>query len=647
MLASWIVCFIIAAVMMLGVFHFLFNKKAGKIKTMYILMLCAATVYVLYIPKFFWDYTFFAAVFTGVVNLIKVVAIDAEYTVTYEALKEICGDCFFTNVYYAFTAIMHVVLPAVSAMTALTVVYSWFKRLELKSIVKKKKDIHIFSSFTYKALILARDIRKNDKNCDILFLEVSDEVDHSDIMHELDCKMANETIDVVKARAVDRKVYYYCLSEDQEKSLDYTLSIMETLAGFERREQANYHIFLFTTDPEAELIIDSLEKGFVNISIVEMNKTAVYNLLFNYPLINYAKNGEINILISGFNDIAKMALRSALWCGQVYGYKLKITMLVKGRETEISDFKFEFPDLFDGSYNISVLNYHNEIEYRELLEVKGYDASYIIVAEDDSELTVNKAVYLRRFFYKNDLEFKDCPPIFAHIENTVKAKVVAALRTPDSKAENRIPYDIIPFGVASDTYSFDSITNSLIENLSKSIHVVYEVTYMDKKPESPDELDKEAIFRNYNQFEVNKDGSRANALHIRYKLLSMGFDFTDDPTAEAVDFAAFLKGNPDFENYAMWEHNRWMAFLQSEGWTGSAREDVTAYKASGLSSGSHKCELLKKHPYICGYDELADMSAFLGKKDTRENDRDLIRRIPDILSDKWDCTGKKFKIVKK
>ena len=132
MLASWIVCFIIAAVMMLGVFHFLFNKKAGKIKTMYILMLCAATVYVLYIPKFFWDYTFFAAVFTGVVNLIKVVAIDAEYTVTYEALKEICGDCFFTNVYYAFTAIMHVVLPAVSAMTALTVVYSWFKRLELK-----------------------------------------------------------------------------------------------------------------------------------------------------------------------------------------------------------------------------------------------------------------------------------------------------------------------------------------------------------------------------------------------------------------------------------------------------------------------------------------------------------------------------------
>ncbi len=651
MLASWITCFILAVLMMGAAVYFVFDKKAGKIKTMYILLLCALTVYVLYIPKFFWDYSFFAAFFTGIVNLIKVVAIDAEYTVTYDALKAICGDNLFANVYYGFVAVMHVALPAVSAMTALTVVYTWFKRLELKSIAKRKKDIHIFSSFNYEALILARDIRQNDQNCDILFLEVSDDIDHSDLIRELGCKMANDSIDAVKVRAVDRKVYYYCLSEDQEKSLDYTLSIMENLNGYDSAEQANYHIFLFTTDPESELIIDSLEKGFVNISIVEMNKTAVYNLLFNYPLINYAKNGEINLLISGFNDVAKMALRSALWCGQVFGYKLKITMLVKDRETDISDFKFDFPDLFDGDYNVSVLNYHNEIEYSELLEVKGYDANYVIVAEADSEITVNKAVYLRRFFYKNDQKFENCPPIFAHIENAVKAKVVAALRTPDSKAENRIPYNIIPFGVASDTYSFDSITNSLIENLSKSIHVVYEVTYSKNSPTDPDpnpeELDKDKIFRNYNQFEVNKDGSRANALHIRYKLLSMGFDFTDDPDAEEIDFAEYLKNCEDFENYALWEHNRWMAFLQSEGWTGSTQDEVTDYRASGLSSGSHKCELLKKHPYICAYEELADMSAFLKKKDTRENDRDLIRRIPDILADKWHFTGKSFKIVKK
>ena len=89
-----------------------------------------------------------------------------------------------------------------------------------------------------------------------------------------------------------------------------------------------------------------------------------------------------------------------------------------------------------------------------------------------------------------------------------------------------------------------------------------------------------------------------------------------------------------------------MAFLESEGWVESTVEQADAYKASGISKGRHNCPLLKVHPYICPFEDLADRSDALGLPDSTVYDRELIARIPDILHDRWKVSGKRYKIIR-
>ena len=263
----------------------------------------------------------------------------------------------------------------------------------------------------------------------------------------------------------------------------------------------------------------------------------------------------------------------------------------------------------------------------------------MVVAEENSQDTVDKAVKLRRYYYCTDEAFAYAPPIFAYIENEARAAAVAALQTAEAKAERRMSYQIIPFGTAKEIYSFANITQSDVEILSKNVHMVYEDIFSDGP------IDVDGALIRYNLFEVNKNSNRANAMHIRYKLLMMGLDYTDDPDAEEVELSEYLT-EEFLEQLTYAEHDRWMAFLDTEGWVESTIEQVQKYQASGISRGRHNCPLLKMHPYICPFEELVGRSDSLGLPDSTVYDRELISRIPDILHDKWNIAPKKYKIIK-
>jgi hypothetical protein len=126
----------------------------------------------------------------------------------------------------------------------------------------------------------------------------------------------------------------------------------------------------------------------------------------------------------------------------------------------------------------------------------------------------------------------------------------------------------------------------------------------------------------------------------------MGLDYTADPHAEEVDFASALTDDL-LQTLTVAEHDRWMAFLESEGWVTASVEQSQTYQAAGLSRGRHNCPLLKMHPYICPFDDLKSRSDRLGLPDSTVYDREMITRIPHILHDKWGIAGKKYKIIKK
>jgi hypothetical protein len=253
---------------------------------------------------------------------------------------------------------------------------------------------------------------------------------------------------------------------------------------------------------------------------------------------------------------------------------------------------------------------------------------------------MEQGVELRRLFYKVDNTFTNCPPIFCYVQDESKFNVVKDLKTAESKPERKMSYNLIPFGSLSEIYSVEYLVDSPFEKIARNVHFAYAEIF------SSGEINKEETLKGYSTFEVNKRSNRANALHIRYKLNLLGLDYTDDMSAEEVDFKKYLTEDL-LTKLAISEHDRWLTFLQSEGWTTSTKEDVYAYRESGVSKGRHNCPLLKMHPYICEFDKLEDLSIELEGKNTAVYDFELIKKIPEILGDKWGVAKKSFKIIKR
>ena len=635
----WYICFLLCVLIGGAALKLALDRKRGGMRILYLVLGCLAVAYILYIPPFFEQYGFAAALFGCFINVMQVISLDADYLFFYDLIMGELGAGVFANLYLAFLAVLHFLLPVVSAMTAVTLIVRCLAQIRLGMIKQHRKPLHVFSQINNRAVLLAGDIARREKKCDILLLGESEGPLQPELQQRLHCTVLSEKIGNIRADARRRKVYYYCISDDPEENLNAALSILDFLEDKEPAVQHNNRIFLFSSDPSAEMMIDSIHKGFVNISLIDEKRTAAYNLLEKYPLPRYVPGRAINVLLCGFSDLGEAFLRAAAWCGQLSGYSLRFCVIGRDIQNRVDDFRARYPGLMTDRYSIEFFSYENELEFMQILRAHGLGTNYIVAACESEAETVEKAICLRRFFYRVDGQFNVAPPIFAYIPNGEKAEAVAALTTAEVKPERRMPYSITPFGMADGLYTFRNITDSDLEGLSRNVHLVYEDIF------SEDGIDVTSALERYNLFEVNKSSNRANALHIRYKLAMLGLDYTDDPQADEVDFDKYLTTEA-LERLMVAEHDRWMAFLESEGWEGSTVEETLAYQKSGISRGRHNCPLLKLHPYICPFDALQECSDRLGLPDSTVYDRELIARIPDILHDKWNVSGKKYKIIK-
>ena len=306
---------------------------------------------------------------------------------------------------------------------------------------------------------------------------------------------------------------------------------------------------------------------------------------------------------------------------------------------QIDELKLSVPGLFTERYRIDFYDCQSEKEVVDTISQHCADANYVIVSGASDNDTMNDGVRLRRLFYRLSKSYDYCPPIFCYIKEPVKYNIVRQLATAESNPKRKMSYDLIPFGSLSEVYAYDKLVDSDLEHLAKNVHLAYEEIFSDGP------IDVKEALKRYNVFEVNKRSNRANALHIRYKLNLLGLDYGVREDVEPVAMSDYYT-EEYLEQLSISEHDRWMAFLETEGWIPSTKEDVYAYRESGISKGRHNCPILKMHPYICAYDALKDLSLDLEGKDTTVYDGELILRIPDILGDKWNVAGKKYTIYK-
>ena len=365
----------------------------------------------------------------------------------------------------------------------------------------------------------------------------------------------------------------------------------------------------------------------------------VYNLLDKYPLMKYGKSG-IHVLLHGLSSMNVVALKAIAWCGQISGYSLRISVVgidIKKRE---QDLRLTVPGLFSGRYDIRFYDCKSEKEIVDTISRECTDINYIIVSDESDNATMEQGILLRRLFYKLDKKFAACPPIFCYIKEPAKFKLIENLTTAESNPKRKMSYSLTPFGSLDEVFTYERLVDSPLEKLAKNVHLAYEEIFSDG------DIDVKDALKRYNIFEVNKRSNRANALHIRYKLLLLGLDYTDDPDAKEVVLSDYYT-EASIEQMSISEHDRWMAFLETEGWIPSAQDEVEAYRTSGISKGRHNCPILKMHPYICEYEKLEALSMDLEGKNTAVYDTELILKIPDILGNKWNVANKKYKIIKR
>lgn len=632
----WIICAIACAVMIALSVRAYLDKRGGSLRVLFVLACLFVATFVIYVPLFFSSYDFTSATVGILVHILQVIAVDVDITDFYDLIISEIGNSVFTKLYIVMMGVLHVALPAISALTAVTVLLRCFSSMQLFFANACKRPLFVFSEMNERALHLARSL--DGIKCDVVFANSPEDSLNNEIGGKRRFIFKESSISEINIKIKKGKnIYFLCISEDEDASLSQSLQLIEKYSGL-KEGQKQIHIYQFSKYQDFSVFIDSSDKGNLDIRCVNEHEMHVYNLLDKYPLFRYAES-DIHVLLHGMSQINTVALKAIAWCGQLSGYSIKISVVGIDLKAKIDELKLSVPGLFTDRYRIDFYDCNSEKEIVDVISDHCADANYVIVSEDGDNDTMNRAVLLRRLFYRLGEGYVNCPPIFCYVKEPSKYNIVKNLTTAESNPKRKMSYDITPFGRLDEVYSYGTLIDSDIDKISKNVHLAYEEIF------SEGEIDVEEALERYNIFEVNKRSNRANALHIRYKLNLLGLDYTDDTGAEEISLSDYYT-EESLEKLSVSEHDRWMAFLETEGWIPSSKEDVYSYRESGISKGRHNCPILKMHPYICEYEKLKDLSLDLEGKDTTVYDKELILRIPDILGDKWNVAGKKYRIIK-
>lgn len=640
----WYVCLIISILLMCRTIVVLIDKSSGKFTMGKVLVYMLSSAYIIYLPVFFSTYSFVGALIGDLMNTMQIISLDAGYLDYIDIVRRNIDFNFLYQIYIFVLGLTHFFIPIVSALTAYSFIVHWVSYLKLVLLNKQNRDVFVFSEVNERSVNLAIDISKNvKKKSDFIFISLTEKVkDYDYLLEKMNCFFLPDDISNIKLNIKNKSnVYFFNIAENENDNLNDTLQIIDRFSKEEKEIQKKIHIYMFSEKQDIDKMIDSTDKGLLNVRIIDFAQLSCYKLFDEYPLYKGMKNNTISLAILGMNSIGEEVLKSALWIGQLEGVKLKITVIDEGIDKKKSYLELVYPEIFSENYNINF--YEAKINNKSIVDVLNkncIDSTYIVICNGNDEDNIRTAILLRRFYYKCDNSFTNKPFVAVYIEDSEKFNMVKGLKTPELNPQRRVSYDITPFGGINSICSYDEIINSRLEKLAVNVHMTYENIFSDENS-----FDVNEALERYNVFEVNKKSNLANALHIRYKLWLLGLDYTDREDVEQVRLKDYFSDDY-LDKLTYMEHDRWMAFLRTEGWTTASLEDVKKYKASDLSRGRHNCPIMQMHPYICDFERLKEVSDALGLPDATVYDKELITRIEDILSDKWNIAGKKYRIIK-
>lgn len=383
---------------------------------------------------------------------------------------------------------------------------------------------------------------------------------------------------------------------------------------------------------EKNRLVDKWVDDPLRIRFMDVIAMFCNSLLYQFPLYDLpAGRKDISVLLVGCGKLGMRMLKTAVWYGQLDGYTLKITVLDKDADRIQQIFYAQCPEL--KNYPIQFVNADVEQADFEETVKQCPDATYVCVATGSDELNISTAEKLYCIFRRLHLEYT--PPIFTRIRKVIKAENF------NEKGSFLSERNIHLFGTSESVYANNCLFDTQLENLALAVHLCY-CWALDA---SKDSFEYKKALNDFYASEYSRRSSMAVALHISAKLRSCGV-ITDEqiknrqfmPTEENLAHFEKLLQDPVIRDQLIQkEHQRWNAFVRSEGYRSVDFETVKKYAPH---TRSHKDDVAKLHPCILSWEELDVFQAQynqlqqelnLKKSNFKEYDEKIVVEIPKII----------------
>ena len=323
-------------------------------------------------------------------------------------------------------------------------------------------------------------------------------------------------------------------------------------------------------------------------------------------------------------------LKTAYWAGQIDGYSLKIRVYDKSAHAYREDFYRQCPGLKDDptiqfvQTDVCSASFHEQL----LAPENSAYATYIVVAMGSDQLNLSVSNELFKA-YRRHTGFDDSkmPEIFTRIRAQAKSEPYF------HNAEFLEKRHIHLFGSTASIFSDKTIFDTELENLALAVHL----TYQGALQLDPESADYRAVANSFKTSEYDRRSSMAVALHIPAKLCMCDKIVNtgkNNVTPENIRiFAECLKTDPDLpERLARNEHDRWNAFMLSEGYQPASVEEMHLYAGT---VGNNRDDLTKLHPCIAPWDALDELEniyndTYHKHKRYKEYDYIIVKSVPDI-----------------
>ena len=452
-------------------------------------------------------------------------------------------------------------------------VLSFFKGLKAatKYALKYFCDIYILSDVSEKTVILAESVREKDKKALIVFKSAEN-------AGEALCKKAESIGAVMQKSEISdtclkfhgrkSKAVFFLMKEDESENLNDTLCLINR---FKMREKCE--LYVSSASDEGGILIDSVKKENMKVRrINEIRQTAYLEVLGKeggnptFPFNLQSAEKEVSFLILGMGGHGTELLKALLWCGQLPGINLKITVIDKDENAE-SKFKAQCPEIIEKNGNSQKGEACYDLKIFGGVDVKSSEFADIVnslgkvsgvyVSLGDDNLNIETAINARVLFRR--LNFS--PFVKAIVYSSEKCERLSGNLTNYKKQS----YDIGVAGNIKSRYGFENVTGEKIEKMALMHHMSYASLYCNGDANALKEAEKD-----FNEYEYLRNSSAASAI---YKTQYEKRNYT----------------NEEIEEMSVYEHMRWNAYMRTEGFV----------------YGRERCDIAKVHNDLTDYDKLS------------------------------------------